>query len=61
MLDEIVDLAEVVVDDVEDHAEAELVGPIDQRTQLLGRAVGCSPAQRSACRRSPSCACRETR
>lgn len=29
----------MVVDDVEHHAEAEVVGTVDERPQLLGRAV----------------------
>ena len=50
--------AEVVVDDVEEHADPSLVRGIDQRLQLIGCAKAFRGGIGRAPRHSPSCACR---
>ena len=48
---------EVVVDHVEKDHQPVIVRGIDERLQLVGRAVGAVRRKRQARRRSPSCAC----
>ena len=49
--------AEVVVDHVEEHHQAERVRPVDEALQVVGPAVGRIRARRAGRRRSPSSGC----